>query len=122
MIKQTKSGNWAKSVIITVGVKWRHVGLAKTRDGAEALLAPHVEKGRKVRIEERVTSKSNENKRRRDARNFSPDGTYTGPRVGDVYYAAQAYIEHRREVMVHMTQAECLERGLTPGSANKTAI
>ena len=116
-LSQTNSGNWAKEVEITSGGRWHFCNNFATHEQAEKAAKIHEAKNRKVQITEESTSKNQEKKQRKDARNWEGQ-TYTGPVEGRVYFRLEAYFGDSRRVMTHATAAECEAAGVKPGPMN----
>lgn len=103
-LHKSNSGNWGLETTISAGGKYRHCNNFGTLEAAEAAANVHRAKGRKVKILEKITSKSGAKKHNVPA--------------GKIYYQVFAYIGKSRQVCVMMTRQECLDAGVEPGSAN----
>ena len=101
---KTHTGNHAKQVTITAGGKWRFCGNFATKEQADAAAAVHANKGRKISVTEEVTSKNQAKKHNVE--------------IGRIFFRVEAYIEKKKQVMVHATAAECAAAGRSPGPMN----
>lgn len=134
MLTKTNSGNWAKETVITAGGKWRFCGNFSTREKAEEATVVHTSKGRQVKIVEMATSESGVKKCHERAVAKAIEEAVGRGLVGDelkavadavkplplgtVYFRVEAYIEKRKWVMIHASEAECDAAGKTPGKCN----
>ncbi len=103
-LHKSNGGNWGAEKLITKGGKWRFCINCGTLEAAETAAEIHREKGRKVKIVEKETGKTNAKKK--------------GIPLGQKYWQVFAYIARRQIVISMLTNAECIEAGVEPGPAN----
>ncbi len=103
-LHKSNGGNWGAEQLITKGGKWRFCINCGTHEAAVIEAAKHEAKGRKTKIIEKETGKTNAKKK--------------GIPLGQKYWQVFAYIGRRQIVISMLTNAECIEAGVEPGSEN----